>query len=588
MEKKHLTIIYLILAIILILTAVGLNKIFNMQKIVVEERNALGIDSSDIADIESNLSAFESKVSELKTGLSDIESSITGLKGYFSEIESSISGQISSLSDFGSDVSGLETSVSGVKNNITVLKNNISDVESNISMLDNSLGTIEQSISEQKDSLSLLGSNMGNLGNNVSEVKANMSEIESAISVIDSNISDIDTKIDSHLAEFDKLMQDLKALMDSFVNPEDAKLFLEKADETDYPDLYYLAAIYHDPSNPEYYKHYFDYLESIEADTDSYIMLGSIIENSIMSGPYATTNDLLEIYNKIMDVVSFDTVPETAELTVEEAMINWNEAVVAFYDYANYPSSFSYQTFENLYNNVSSAETDIYEIITSEDEAKFADISSIYSLIKSGEAVENIVINMNQRTDSVFLELYPFVAQNLDGVLSLFASRDTSIENTYVQVISDVESDVINNIDQLDYRYDDLQISIIEDEIAAIPDTLKPAQLETEYNEILIAFSTMVQNLRQPEDFSDRISNIQSKLETLNRKIYANNYASYQQWAGAKIASIARQVEEKDKERKLFVLAAGGYFNIDKNLLIPELATAYSSLWNDDYEFVER
>ena len=64
MEKKHLTIIYLILAIILILTAVGLNKIFNMQKIVVEERNALGIDSSDIADIESNLSAFESKVSE--------------------------------------------------------------------------------------------------------------------------------------------------------------------------------------------------------------------------------------------------------------------------------------------------------------------------------------------------------------------------------------------------------------------------------------------------------------------------------------------------------------------------------------------
>ena len=434
------------------------------------------------------------------------------------------------------------------------------------------------------DRVSGTGSSLADMQSSLLDIKEDISSIETSLKNLGAEMNENYEEIMSeYLPVINQIQTNTESLIGNISSPDDAEAFLNEANVSNYPDLYYLAAIYHDPSNSLYYEQYLNYLEESNADVDSYIILGSVIENSIMSGSYAESQDMIHVYDEIMSIVSEETVPEINELSKEEAMDNWNTSVADFYEYTS-TEAFEYQTFCDLYDAVVSAESDISDIITSKEESQYEAISSIYSLISSAQAIENISSNMEGSSDSVFIELYPLTSQSLSGVLSLFASRDKSIEGSYAAIISDKEEEIISTIKQLDYRYDSLKIAVVENDISSVSRTLNIEKLQEKYNELYIEFNTMVQELRRVEDFSKRIAEIQSNLEEISKQIYIYNYSRYQQWAGAEIANISKQLDsEKDKEDKLQVLVASGYFNIDNNLLIPELATAYSSLWDDNY-----
>lgn len=481
-------------------------------------------------------------------------------------------------------VINMNTSLTNEINDIRAMVSDISreSSETDINDIDNLTSQISE-LTTLVSGLSEIDSDISDLKTSISGLTDSMPETESCIKEFRDSLTDRLASIEGYLPVLEQIQADVRTLMEGMLSSEDAGLFLAKAADSDYPDLYYLSAIYHDPSNSMYYEQYLNFLEESDADIDSYIMLGTIVENSIMSGSYEESENLLEVYEKIKGIVNEMTAPVVPELSIDEVWDIWNAAVEAFYECSS-SEPFSYSEFSDLYNAVIAAESGVSDIITPEAEAVYDNISSIYSLISSAQAVAVIASNMDESPDSVFVELYPLTIQSLDGVMSLFASRDKSIESTYAPVISAAENQIIEAVRHMDMRYDNLKIGDFEREISSISDTMNHSDFKKKYNELYTGFSTMLQSLRRVDEFPERIAGIQESLEKISRQIYVYDYSRYQQWAGAEISEISnRMAAEKDKTKKLSTLVESGYFNIDRNLLIPELATVYSSLWDDGY-----
>lgn len=532
--------------------------------------------------------SLTNEVVELRAMISDIKGESSGkqtdddLMAALDEIRVLIEGAVDRIGELSSE-SGMDDSSVEVSGIVDKMDNLISQIDEMTAKISN---TVDKSdvLSREKELSTMLGQLEGFLEKLKIDLQSSIFGTESSLNELKKSLNKRLVEIERYLPIIEQIQTDVRNLVNSVPSSDEAELFLKKAMGSEYPDLYYLAAIYHEPSNSVYYEQYLNYLEESGAEIDSYIMLGTIIENSIMSMAYDETENLLSVYETIMGIVSEDIAPAEPELSIEESLANWDTAVNAFYAYAT-STSFSYNEFSDLYNAVVVAESYISDILTYEEETKYDAITSIYALISSAQSVYVIASNMEESPDSVFSELYPLTLQSLDGVVLFFASRDKSIESKYATVITDNENKIIEAVKDMDQRYDNLKITAVERELSSIlSTTLNHSELQKRYNEIYIKFGTMMQGLRRAEDFSERIAEIQDSLEKISRQIYAQNYSRYQQWAGRKIDYISKQMKsEKEKEDKLLALATAGYFDIDSNLLIPELATAYSSLWDEDY-----
>ena len=430
------------------------------------------------------------------------------------------------------------------------------------------------------------------------------SEKECDTTIIADNLSAISSSLDSVRTQVVENRQAIESLSVAVDNLEinshaiiegnepksnDSEIFLSMAEDKEetYRDMFYMAAISHDPQNSLYYSQYLDYIIE-EGHVEALNLLGMLLESAISNSTPENINNLIKVYTDLQDLF----IEENPILFGDNGRVAWEAAYDSFYAYSD--SFFSYEEFLSYSDAVMMAYSSLTDKTPADDRA-FTDMMNISSLIEKYKNIEALNDSLAVSTDQQFMDQYGYVVPVFDEAALSYALRNKEKEGNYYQVL-DAYHKSLNNIINLNVnRYAVIKTNKLAEAVAVLAkkietvstystDTLLPDCIK-EYTSLNNEFTMQAAEFRTIDVVQNRLATIGSDLAGIFSEIYQMKYSQYQQWAAEKIYTIKERLDfTKDTEMKLTVLASNGYWNIDRSLLIPQLQTAWDSLWDKKYE----
>ncbi len=454
------------------------------------------------------------------------------------------------------------------------------------------------------ESLALLSSSaevIGSSGVDLDEIRDTVSSsVKDTISVW---TDDVRGELSRYAAELNETVSSNSHSSDSaegtvaYDSSESARVFFEKACDgsSDNRELYYLAAIRQDPTNADYCRAYISYLDEISAPASSYYTLGSLVESAILSSSYSDTEDLVEVYNYIVDNCLTVTVEDNSSELVEERDRDLEKLSSDFDTLWTSAPDLSCEEFSALAETIGEEYRELSEYVGSDISGKYELLSSTVEVLDSLMATVECIERLQTVSDSDFLYSYAYVASAFDSAISSIVLLDTSFYGVFSSLVEDAGNRIKSGTAALDSRYDSLLFSdiaargrkaltsITNRGTVAITTAARYNTVKAEYEDIVNEYSVAQSRTRGSDTAISLMETISGILADINTAIYKYQYEAYQLWAASLMQTIKTKVEKARNAEKLETLYREGYYTISTSLLIPKLQTLYASLYEDSY-----
>lgn len=454
------------------------------------------------------------------------------------------------------------------------------------------------------ESLALLSSSaevIGSSGVDLDEIRDTVSSsVKDTISVW---TDDVRGELSRYAAELNETVSSNSHSSDSaegtvaYDSSESARVFFEKACDgsSDNRELYYLAAIRQDPTNADYCRAYISYLDEISAPASSYYTLGSLVESAILSSSYSDTEDLVEVYNYIVDNCLTVTVEDNSSELVEERDRDLEKLSSDFDTLWTSAPDLSCEEFSALAETIGEEYRELSEYVGSDISGKYELLSSTVEVLDSLMATVEYIERLQAMSDSDFLYSYAYVASAFDSAISSIVLLDTSSYGVFSSLVENAGNRIKSGTAALDSRYDSLLFSdiaargrkaltsITNRGTVAITTAARYNTVKAEYEDIVNEYSVAQSRTRGTDTAISLMETISGTLTDINTAIYKYQYEAYQLWAASLMQTIKTKVEKARNAEKLETLYREGYYTISTSLLIPKLQTLYASLYEDSY-----
>ncbi len=378
---------------------------------------------------------------------------------------------------------------------------------------------------------------------------------------------------------------------------ESARVFFEKACDksSENRDLYYLAAIKQDSTNADYCWEYISYLDEISAPAASYYTLGSLVESAILGNSYSETEDLVGIYNYIVNNYLTTTIEDNSFELVEEMEGNLEKLASDFDTLWTSASNLTYEEFTTQTDAIEKEYIELSDYVDSDIREKYEDLSNTVEVLDSLMGTVKYIEDLQAMSDSDFLYAYAYVAPAFDSAISSIVLLDATSYGVFSTLVGKTGDRIKSETAQLDSRYDSLLFSeifargkkaltsITNKGNVEIMNTTAYNTVKVEYEDIVNEYSIAQNRTRGSETAISLMKTISDTLNDINTAIYKYQYEAYQLWAASLMQTIKTKVEKADKADKLETLYKEGYYTVNKNLLIPKLQTLYDSLYEESY-----
>ena len=380
-------------------------------------------------------------------------------------------------------------------------------------------------------------------------------------------------------------------------NSGSARVFFEKAcdENSGNRELYYLAAIKQDPTNADYCRAYISYLDEISAPAASYYTLGSLVESAILSNSYSDTEDLVEVYDYIVDNCLTVTVEDNSSELVEERNRNLGKLSSDFDTLWASAQNISYEEFSAEAETIGEEYRELSEYVDSDISGKYELLSNTAEVLDSLMATVEYIERLQAMKDSDFLYSYAYVASAFDSTISSIVLLDTSSYGVFSSLVENAGKRIKNGTTGLDSRYDSLLFSgiaarcqkavssIMSRGVVDITTAAKYNSVKAEYEDIVNEYSVAQSRTRGSDTAYSLMETVSDTLSDISTAIYKYQYEAYQLWAASLMQNMKTKVEKAKNAEKLETLYKEGYYTINTSLLIPKLQTLYSSLYEESY-----
>lgn len=339
----------------------------------------------------------------------------------------------------------------------------------------------------------------------------------------------------------------------------------------DEKDAYYLIAIQNDPSNTRYFNDYLDFLQDIDAPYayyyDFYFMLGDML--------YDTTAENVPTILGYMDVVEglmgeMDSKGDTSGLSAA-----WDTVYSEYLAFADM-SAFDYDQFSDVVGLLDS----IYTASSSPSDEMTQQFSDVLYVSAFADGYVSVA-NMRDQLKSVSLEqlelLYSSFSNTANAVLSEFLTRNVADDGVFSDLISSWQKAIMGCIVEVTSYYEALLTQKADELLNADFNDMSLGERYDfiNHNQSLFLTLSTIETTDEAEGVIGRFNSLQ---EDFQRALYS----LYQYWTAMELEKIDEAVSDAKKGRKLEALFSSGYFNINQDLLIPQLVTWYASLYTED------
>lgn len=393
---------------------------------------------------------------------------------------------------------------------------------------------------------------------------------------------------DSDLDRLIKILSDPDSLFPALnENPQKAeKAFMLASDEKlleNYREAYYMYAITHNSFEQEFYKSYFQYLDSIQAPSSSYYYIITLLQNFIANCDLERLPVLVQIeelaVNKYLDVCNTETETELSDsINLDSSMNQTWESL--FEQFLLLSDNFEQDSLDTLYSSL----TTLYSLFSTRDnliDEQYELITNINSLNRTYMQACNMFANLQGSEDSAFITLYENSFSIWSSLISVFNYRDKNNESSYSELIDTWISNILIKNTALISRYDYILYTYCKSKIVAAKISINRSTKANDKNDYLKALDTNLGlTIGKISDYA-YVSELYDSYAELENLVYQAQYTDYQVYVATKLSEINDAFSGiKDKD-KLKILFEKGYFNIDRTLLITQLIVVYDSLVSD-------
>ena len=587
MNKKHVIVTYLILAVILILIFIGLNETkSNKQEMIALDNNISNLMDSQTG-LNEKIRTMESSVSDIADTVDILE--LNDLATQISIICSDLAKLDTSLTEIGSLADTVPSDVSkSIASIIDTLESNLQSYESEFSNIILTLNSDIDGINYAFEEV--LQTNSTAIASATNDFQLLVEDFKSQISNLDelaasslSSVQEQNTKLVASLSasvsELDKRFSEFGSYINSITQNEgSAEKAFEMASDptigTEQRQYSYLNAIYHNPTKPEYYTAYIDFLDSISADPEDYMNVVSVLDSAMLQMDSSSIPMLLPIYDELTVSMKDDNISGVDYIGI------WNSARKAFFDYGLEDSK-DIGVLTDYYNQATQAYSYLIDP-TEEDISSYSDINEIYSMYSLYETVDTIYSNLNDLDDDSYVSSYPITSQVVSSSIMNFSMY----ENSYLNFSDDINVLYVNMLNvstEMAERYDSVRA---EDVISKMNELKKDVneitsdtvdEIVAEYNKIQLEVTSFISSAVSESAF-EYINSMQNLLGDIQEGIYTQQFVDYQVWASNILNKAAAVKDDYNKEYRLQALYRMDFFDINRGLLIPELANVYDSI----------
>ncbi len=438
--------------------------------------------------------------------------------------------------------------------------------------------------------------------------------IEASVSLKDTTLqvsSEISEIVASFSLNMDEDMAELIEMLNQYnhtlktasnesaaVHKENARVFFEMAEagDSENTDLYYLAAIIQDPTNASYCWKYISYLDENVAPSSDYYALGSLVENTIFNNSYSDVENLIEVYNYIVENLFTTTVEDNSQEIEENresslvslsADINkmWSDALC----------NYSYDKFQETAESITKRCFLLADYVDSSVSEKCEFLLTVKELLENLDASVTCIEELILMDDDEFEFAYPYVASVLDEAISTAVFVDASSYGVFSTLVDSVKSKVTTEVMYLNSRYDSIMLSELHATSKSILNKIKNngsfriandfiySTVKAEYEAFINDYSRTSTTLRGSDEAVSYVDEIGGNISEIYTAIYKYEYEKYQIWAATLMQTMKTDVEKAKNNQKLEALSKGGYYTINPDYLMPKLQTLYASLYEESY-----
>ena len=290
---------------------------------------------------------------------------------------------------------------------------------------------------------------------------------------------------------------------------------------------------------------------------------------------YDTTAENVPTILGYMDVVEglmgeMDSKGDTSGLSAA-----WDTVYSEYLAFADM-SAFDYDQFSDVVGLLDS----IYTASSSPSDEMTQQFSDVLYVSAFADGYVSVA-NMRDQLKSVSLEqlelLYSSFSNTANAVLSEFLTRNVADDGVFSDLISSWQEAIMGCIVEVTSYYEALLTQKADELLNA---DFNDMSLEEKYdfinhNQSLFLTLSTIETTDEAEGVIGRFNSLQ---EDFQRALYS----LYQYWTAMELEKIDEAVSDAKKGRKLEALFSSGYFNINQDLLIPQLVTWYASLYTED------
>lgn len=477
----------------------------------------------------------------------------------------------------------MDKTESFMQNGITVLNNKLEALSSSFANHNSEISSFEGHIISEFKKIEEANRNITTKGEMLDK------EINKILSVVTSE------ELDQKISDVTSKIEDVFSIVNGDKAGEIAEKSFSLAEnismDNESRDVFYLNAIYHDPTNIDYFISYIDFLDSTGAPDEKYWALSQTVYASMLQFDSSVVEDLLPIYVSVVNsYASSDTIEDEEE---QESYVDpkktWQDAVDMF---SSYPASesFSFDELSFIYDIVKES---FYSLTTAgvEESDMMSNIDNIYNLYASYESIKDAEVAYSVLDDFDFIVSFNSFNSFLEATKFALLTRNRSNDLTYAALLDNAMSE-INDIQQrMLLRNDDIiykELELVLNELRSTSATIteyNKEQILSRYSKVKVQYSESLASLLSMKA-DEYISSLNDLMTDITKNIYEYQFTQYQLWASEVISNAYKAVDAAKKGDKLKELYKSDFFEIIPSNLIPQLKDAYDSIYKhyEDYK----
>ena len=466
----------------------------------------------------------------------------------------------------------------------------INEIKNDINNLNNNYNLIaDPSFIEGINDISEFNAIINSLNNNISKLEINNSLTQSSLKELSLKTEDI--------------QKDINIIFD---DNEKASIAFNKAEKStdDSKVTYYLAAIYHNPNQMEYWRSYYNYLKGTHDNSTYYIQLLDLINQAFYTVDINNIEPLNNLKKQINSYIEQKFSDKNDDIiTVNIDSKKEQEAMQLSFDQISSDISKMNNT-EFTYEILSSYLDSLELLINLDSYTNQASVNNLIEDLTYCKSFLNLVVQENNLTEQIIKSegnveetvkqsenLLDYINQfNISIIANYSNFNKCDKENLNELIINKVNSN-INNVEKCLNLYKEAKSTLVLNEILLKDSNLKIEQNKSEKN-YTYKLKKTYDYINELSDYleltitEDCISIINEKIKIQNDKIteYTKQRSlDYQTWAAETIIKSTDYLNESIKGRNevLDIVISNidslGFFTIDQRLLITQVNTLYES-----------